>query len=171
MKIENILKSGKAFTLIELLVVVLIIGILVAIAVPKYMTAIGVSRVRTGISIAREVWQAQRFYYLSNGKYTKEISDLYVDTGYTKATDNGTSKDYTHKWGGVRIYNYQAMCVLSINTKPITIIDYFGPNYFKNGAYARCYNNNNICSKFGGKIQTPAKQHSSKTNVYYMTVP
>ena len=70
------MKSNKAFTLIELLVVVLIIGILAAIAVPQYQKAVSKARVTEAIIALRAITNAQEIYYLTNGKYTEEISDL-----------------------------------------------------------------------------------------------
>ena len=68
--------NKKAFTLIELLVVVLIIGILAAIAVPQYQKAVSKARVAEAIIALRAITNAQEIYYLTNGNYTEEISNL-----------------------------------------------------------------------------------------------
>ncbi len=72
-------KNKQAFTLIELLVVVLIIGILAAVAVPQYQWAVAKARLANLITMAEATRQAEEAYYLSNGKYTEQWSDLNVD--------------------------------------------------------------------------------------------
>lgn len=66
----------SGFTLIELLVVVLIIGILAAIAVPQYQIAVFKSRVAAGIPLAQALKTAQDAYFLANGSYAKDPSQL-----------------------------------------------------------------------------------------------
>ena len=69
----------RAFTLIELLVVVLIIGILTAVAVPQYKRA----KLRTLFNITatttKEIYNAQRLYFLANNQYTYSLEDLSID--------------------------------------------------------------------------------------------
>ena len=66
----------RAFTLIELLVVVLIIGILAAIALPKYEKSVWKSRATQLLISARSLSDAQKVYYLANGKYASKFGDL-----------------------------------------------------------------------------------------------
>jgi prepilin-type N-terminal cleavage/methylation domain-containing protein len=66
----------KGFTLIELLVVVLIIGILAAIALPQYQKTVEKTRaVEASINI-KNIYKAERLYFLSTGAYTKDLSLL-----------------------------------------------------------------------------------------------
>ncbi len=71
--------NTKAFTLIELLVVVLIIGILAAVAVPQYQKAVYKSRTMEAITLLQALTSAREVYYLSNGTYATDISQLDVD--------------------------------------------------------------------------------------------
>ena len=79
-KIKN---TSYGFTLLELLVVVLIIGILVSIALPQYQRATAKAELMSVISYVKPIAEAQERYFLANGKYTTNLSDLdvYVPRG------------------------------------------------------------------------------------------
>ena len=73
------MKNSSAFTLIELLVVVLIIGILAAVALPQYQRSIVKSRLANIKQTLASIKEAEEIYYLSNGEYTRYVSDLDIN--------------------------------------------------------------------------------------------
>lgn len=71
------------FTLIELLVVVLIIGILSSVALPQYQKAVEKSRAVQALTLVKSIVQAQKVYYMANGKYAQSFDDLDVEIAWT----------------------------------------------------------------------------------------
>lgn len=100
--------NRRAFTLIELLVVVLIIGILAAVALPQYNKAVDKSKAAQMISNIRTIAQAQKIYFMENGKYAPFFDDLVLTipelTGNYTVTSNGDI--YSLRGFTERNYNY-----------------------------------------------------------------
>ncbi len=67
------------FTLMELLVVVLIIGILAAVALPKYERAVAKARAAEAVMLFKQLADAERAYYLANGKYNRSLEGLDIE--------------------------------------------------------------------------------------------
>ncbi len=78
------------FTLIELLIVVLIIGILTAVALPKYQSAVDKSRYATLMPTAKTIANSQEAFYLANGNYAEDLSNL--ETQVTKDASGSTAQ-------------------------------------------------------------------------------
>ena len=97
--------KNAGFTLIELLVVVLIIGILAVVAVPKYQQTAYRAQLSESLQMATKVQQAQELYWLANGTYSKDLSQLDLD--FPACNIEGTSwfcnnfmLDGNHGWRG-----------------------------------------------------------------------
>ena len=83
----------EAFTLIELLVVVLIIGILAAVAVPQYQKAVAKSQASLALAMVKEVYDAQKVYYLANGEYASNFEQLDIQIRGTPAGERKIKLD------------------------------------------------------------------------------
>ena len=75
------------FTLVEILVVVLIIGILSAIAVPQYTKAVNRAKAAEAWTVGKAVIDAQKVYFLENGRYTNDLESLNINPPELKNWD------------------------------------------------------------------------------------
>lgn len=102
------MNKNQGFTLIELLVVVLIIGILSAVALPQYQKAVLKSRLVNARIALSALEKAQQEYYLANGKYTADVSELSIEipsivscgaTNFcSSAREQGVRLEYVWDW-------------------------------------------------------------------------
>ena len=90
---SGLLGAKAGFTLIELLVVVLIIGILAAVALPQYQKAVDKTRLMKLIAISNMIANIQETYYLTNGTYTTNWTQLDISLSGTIANEKLISKD------------------------------------------------------------------------------
>ena len=79
MKKEKNKNLKLGFTLLELLVVVLIIGILAGIALPQYRLAVNKSHAIRAVNMLKKITDAQEIFYLTNGQYTNNITELDIE--------------------------------------------------------------------------------------------
>ncbi len=152
-------KNQKGFTLIELLVVVLIIGILASVALPQYERAVEKSRVTEAISLSSAIWKGQQAYFMANGTYATDLSQLDLDIPGTDANVSGTPSKLTKDFScravnaGGTAENAWALAVCRRNGKPYAIY------YDRNNPQLGCHPDNEEgrywCRIFTGKEEEP----------------
>ncbi|MEN9508912.1 MAG: hypothetical protein RLZZ621_1475 [Gemmatimonadota bacterium] len=110
---SNVTKRA-GFTLIELLIVVVIIGLLAAIAIPKFQDTRGRAQISALQSDLKNLTTMQEDYYVLNGKYAQDESDLSfsASSGVTidilQGETGGWSAKATHAAGSCVVYYGQA---------------------------------------------------------------
>jgi len=144
--------NKKAFTLIELLVVVLIIGILAAVALPQYQKAVDKSRTTQLIIATKTIRDAQLRYYLANGAYATDVTELDID--FAGPAENGGWHVNSHIFCSLN--NGQSGTFCDLDTPRIQWFLWYSAN-----GGGRCYvigNNNSrgdiLCQSLTGK-KTP----------------
>jgi len=77
---------NKGFTLGELLVVVPNIGILSAVALPQYQKAVEKSRMTEALILVKKIVEAQKIFYMSNGRYASFEEMETLDLQFPKSS-------------------------------------------------------------------------------------
>jgi len=93
---RKIWRKKKGFTLIELLIVIAIIGILAGIAIPNFLGARTRARVAKSFADMDAIAKAEEMYFVDNGKYTEQTSDL-VNNQYLNVST------VTDPWGSAYV--------------------------------------------------------------------
>jgi prepilin-type N-terminal cleavage/methylation domain-containing protein len=92
-------KNEKGFTLVELMIVIVIIAIILAIAIPEYIHTITNAELRTCQANVRIINGAVVQYFMANGVYPSELSDL-VNPSYIQSMPHcpvaGADVDYIY---------------------------------------------------------------------------
>lgn len=159
----------KGFTLIELLVVVLIIGILSAVALPQYQVAVAKSRLAALIPLASSIVQAERVYFMANGKYTVDMEDLDIGLAgdFTRTTLQTNESSYASKSSMVTFYNGVGgapRVIVSSKQIPSFIMMSFEPNVYywcgvrKDNAQVEL--GKRICAAYGASVTSTSVEAS-----------
>ena len=110
----------KGFTLIELLVVVLSIGILSAVALPQYEKAVNKARAAEAWTYAKAFADAQKIYYLSNGGYTTDLSQLDIEMPALKNFTLGSVEGGGVGCSGQTLYGQKGLSGVSFNVTAVS---------------------------------------------------
>ena len=142
--------ENAGFTLIELLVVVLIIGILAAIALPKYEQSVAKTRYMSLLPLVRSISDAENVYYMANGTYTTDFSQLDIDVpvgGNIVSQNRVNYNNFYCLLGDYEGYGYSVYCNSTIEGMP-HLEKYFDRSYFV--CWARSDKQTGICRAVSG---------------------
>lgn len=156
----------KGFTLIELLIVVLIVGILSAVVLPQYEKAVARSRLAGMISLASSIAQAEQRYFLANGEYTLDVTnlDISLPSDFTLVSETETYHRYSNGKLIVRLIERTSQSRPAVEVSreevPSFIVWGFDPADYR---YCGVTRNNEdlalgkaICSTYGTEVKVPA---------------
>ena len=101
------MKNMKGFTLIELMIVIAILGILMAIAIPAYNDYLARARASEAIYAAAPYKLGVSEYYISNGTWPGNLSQVGVTFAATKYV---SSVNYPVGTGGFTIQATATSC-------------------------------------------------------------
>ena len=138
--------NRRGFTLIELLVVVLIIGILSAVAVPQYQKAVWKSRISEALPLLKAIGNAEKTYFLANGKYTLNFNDLDIIVGEEKGH---VETQYSPNW----VFKLYELIEYSIYAQSRVVSGLYIYYYLDKDTLHCCFKSNDekakqICSGF-----------------------
>ena len=156
------LPAGKnaGFTLIELLVVVLIIGILAAVALPKYEQAVAKTRYMSLMPLLRAINDAENVYYMANGTYTADFSELDIEmpAGAKTTAANKVEYEHFHCFLREKGNSFSAYCNSKYENMP-QVEKYYTRNYFI--CWARLNNEKSaqLCRSISG-VNTPTESNN-----------
>lgn len=67
---------NKGFTLIEIMIVTITIGLLAGIVIPTYLTSIDKAARNKAETTLKNIWTAEKIYYMNNAKYSNQFKEL-----------------------------------------------------------------------------------------------